>query len=268
MALADTLIPEKPQTASVSLGVEFASGSYGTDTTARSVYVPLIATWSPSDRFDIGIELPFVYQSNTGTTTGVTYSSLGATPSRGGRGANRTAASQQATVSTVTGSSQSDVSGLGDIILRAGVVALFESDLVPQIRPSIMVKCPTADTADGLGSGEVDAGFGVEVTKWIGDLHITGEGFYTYQGKAEGMNLKNYFSYTAGVGYQLTKSLEPMLLIKGATAPSDASGNLLEARVRLIWSLTGSTSLDLYGSRGIVDSSPEYGGGIAVIYSF
>ncbi|MEI6214112.1 MAG: hypothetical protein WCP10_08395 [Desulfuromonadales bacterium] len=59
-----------------------------------------------------------------------------------------------------------------------------------------------------------------------------------------------------------------MLLVKGATAPSDYSSNLLEVRARLIWALTGSTSLDLYGSRGIADSSPEYGGGITIVYSF
>jgi len=42
--------PDKPQTASVSLGAEFASGTYGTDSTTRSVYVPLIATWSPNEQ--------------------------------------------------------------------------------------------------------------------------------------------------------------------------------------------------------------------------
>lgn len=34
------------------------SGKYGTDETTRSVYLPLIAIWSPNDRFDIGIEVP------------------------------------------------------------------------------------------------------------------------------------------------------------------------------------------------------------------
>ena len=122
--------------------------------------------------------------------------------------------------------------------------------------------------SEGLGTGEFDIGVGIEATKWFGNLHLTAEGFYTYQGKADGFGLKNYFSYTTGVGYQLTKKIQPMLLVKGATAPSTYSGNLLEVRARVIWALTGTTSLDLYGSRGIADSSPEYGGGLAVIYSF
>jgi hypothetical protein len=99
-------------------------------------------------------------------------------------------------------------------------------------------------------------------------MHLAGEGFYTYQGKVNGLGLKDYFSFTTLVGYQLTEKLQPMLLVKGATAPSSYSDGLLEARARVIWSLSGTTSLDLFVSHGIADSSPEYGGGLAAIYSF
>lgn len=270
MSCADTVsalstTPDKPQTASISLGAEFASGKYGTGSTTSSVYMPLIVTWSPSDRFDVGIELPFIYQSSSNVTTSLFSNSpqstaAAATVDKGGPGG--AAALQQ------NGGSSSSVSGLGDIIMRFGVIALPEGDKVPQIRPSLFVKFPTANTSDGLGTGEFDAGAGLEVTKWFGDLHLTAEGFYTYQGKADGFGLKNYFSYTGGIGYQLTEHIEPMAIVKGATAPSDYSSGLLEVRARIIWSLTDSMSLDLYGSRGIADSSPEYGGGIAAIYSF
>lgn len=261
--------PDKPQTASISLGAEFASGKYGTDSTTRSVYVPLIATWSPNERFDIGIEVPFIYQSSSNVTTSL-YSTSRSTATatataKGGPGGNSGAILGN---SSASGSSTSDVSGLGDIILRFGVIALFEGDKAPQLRPSLFVKFPTASTSDGLGTGEFDFGVGVDASKWYGDLHLIGEGFYTWQGRADGFGLKNYFSYTAGVGYQLTKSVEPMLLVKGATAPSSYSGDLLEARARVIWSLTDTTMLDLYGSLGIADSSPDYGGGLSVIYSF
>jgi len=258
--------PDKPQTASISLGAEFATGKYGTPTTTRSVYMPLNVVWSPDDRFDIGIEVPFIYQSSSNVTTSL-YStnqstSAATTTAKGGPGGN------SAALTGSSSSSVSSVSGLGDIIMRLGVVALSEGDRVPRLRPSLFVKFPTADRSDGLGTGEFDAGAGIEATKWFGDLHLIGEALYTWQGKADGFGLKNYFSYTAGAGYQLTKSLEAMLVVKGATAPSSYSGSLLEARAKVLWSLTDTTSLDLYGSRGIADSSPDYGGGLSVIYSF
>ncbi|MBC8018441.1 MAG: transporter [Verrucomicrobia bacterium] len=271
--LALSTTPDKPQTASISLGAEFASGKYGTDSTTRSVYMPLIATWSPNERFDIGIEVPFIYQSSSNVTTSLFSTSQSTatakTTNKGGPGGNSgTFLQQQAGNSMASGSSSSEVSGLGDIILRFGVIALFEGTNVPQLRPSLFIKCPTSNASDGLGTGEFDFGVGVDASKWYGNLHLIGEGFYTYQGKVDEFGLKNYFSYTAGVGYQLTKSVEPMFIVKGATAPSSYSGALLEARARVIWSLTDTTALDLYGSRGIADSSPEYGGGIAVLYSF
>lgn len=259
-------IPDKPQTASVSFGAEIYSGKYGTDTTTRSVYLPLIATWSPNDRFDIGLEVPFIYQSNDNVTTNLYQTSRqGTSVAKGGPGGAVTTQQQQG--SGGAGSSSS-VSGLGDIILRLGGIALFEGKNLPQIRPSLFIKLPTANSNDGLGTGKFDVGAGVDLTKWFNGVHLLGEGKYIWQGRADGFALNNYFSYSGGIGYQLTEKFEPMVIIKGATAPSDYSSELLEVQLRAIWALSGSTALDFFGSRGIADSSPDYGGGIAVIYSF
>jgi hypothetical protein len=165
-------------------------------------------------------------------------------------------------------SSGSSVSGIGDIILKFGVIALFEENNLPLIRPSVFVKFPTANSSDGLGTGQLDAGIGVEGSKWFGDTHLLGEIFYTYQGDAEGFELQDYLSFTLGAGYQLTAQFKPMLQFKGATAPSKYSDPLLEMRARGVWFITGTTALDLYVSRGLSDSSPDYGAGISVIYSF
>jgi Putative MetA-pathway of phenol degradation len=272
--LAASEAPEKPQTATISLGAEFASGKYGTDSTTRSFYMPLIMTWFPTNRIDVGIEIPFIYQSSSNVTTDLyrnnqTVTAIETVARGGPGGSGGTIMQQQSGSSTVTsGTSDSAVSGIGDIILRLGVIALFEDKLLPQIRPSLFVKVPTANSSDGLGTGEYDAGIGVEASKWFGDAHLLGEAFYTWQGKATGFGLKNYVSYTVGAGYQLTDNVKPMLMIKGASAPSTYSDYLLETRAKVIWSVTNTTSVDLFVSHGISDSSPDYGGGLAIIYSF
>ncbi|MEI6705463.1 MAG: transporter, partial [Deltaproteobacteria bacterium] len=149
-----------------------------------------------------------------------------------------------------------------------GYILLLDASTMPQIRTSLFIKTPTASVSDGLGTGEFDFGGGFDLSKWFGDLHLAGEVLYNYQGRVSGFDLNNYVSYSGMVGYQITESIRPMLVLKGATAPSAYSEDLLEARARVIWSLTDKTSLDMYGSRGITDSSPDYGGGISVIYSF
>lgn len=270
-AAALSSLADKPHSGSVSIGAEYASGSYGTETTTRSVYLPLIATWLITDRFDAGIEVPFLYQNNSNVTTRL-YRNEQATMAakstgRGGPGGTGGPGGQPGTASPA-GDSTAAVSGLGDIILRLGVIALFESDTAPQLRPSLLVKFPTAKTANGLGTGEFDFGVGVDASKWLGKLHIFGEGSYVWQGKADGFGLKDYCGLTTGIGYQISEKVEPMLLLKGATAPSTYSGDLLEARARLLWKLADSTSLDLFIARGITDSSPDYNGAVAVVYSF
>jgi hypothetical protein len=282
---ATEVLPHKQSDFSISLGAEFASGDYGTNTTTESVYMPLILTWFPTERIDIGVEVPYIYQNNANVTTSL-YQNNQTTPIAknvtkfggpgGGPGGGPAVTKlggpgggpAVGKTASAAGSSGSSVAGLGDIILRLGVIALFEGDKVPQLRPSLFVKLPTASTSDGLGTGEFDAGGGLEATKWFGNVILTGEALYNYQGRVDGFGLKNYLSYTAGLGYQVTDSVRPMLLLKGATAPSSFSGDLLEARLQLLWDMTQTTALDMFVSHGITDSSPEYGAGIATVYTF
>lgn len=283
LILICTLLTLKPadaagdRSASISLGMEYSSGTYGTPTETRSIYAPLTASWFPGERYDISVEIPFVYQNNSNVTTDLFRSSQQPSPSaktvpRGGPGGSRGTILQSASGgsggTTSANATSSSVSGLGDILVRLGAIGVHESERLPQIRPHIFVKFPTASSSDGLGTGKYDAGGGIELTKWFGDLHTTGECIFNYQGKAPGFGLKNYVSYTAGIGYQITDSLEPMLAVKGATPPSDYSTELMELRARIIWDVSSSTSLDLYGAYGIADSSPDYGSGLSVVFYF
>jgi hypothetical protein len=152
--------------------------------------------------------------------------------------------------------------------VRAGFIPFIENDSLPQLRTSVFVKTPTASVTDGLGTGEFDFGGGFDLSKWFGNLHLASELLYTRQGNVDGFGLKNYLSYNGTIGYQLTGTLQPMLVVKGATAPSDYSDDLLEVRARLLWNFVSTVTLDLFVARGISTSSPDYGAGIALIYSF
>lgn len=260
---------DPPQRAAVSLGAEFFSGDYGTDNTIRSLYLPLVVTWLPTERLNLGIEIPFIYQSSSAVTTGLYRSgTMMVQATEGDSGGNGNIGGNTLQQPRDSTSSTSSVSGLGDIILRLGVIAHFEDEKTPQLRPSLFLKCPTAKVSDNLGTGEYDFGAGLEASKWIGNLYLNGEGFYVWQGKAEGFGLKDYLSLSGSVGYLLTANLEPMLIIKKESAPSIYSGDLLEVRARLLFLLSEKTSLDLFLSKGLSTSSPDYGGGLTVSYSF
>ncbi|MDD2364787.1 MAG: transporter [Desulfuromonadaceae bacterium] len=282
-------LSEKPPVASISIGGDFSSGNYNSDNTTRRTYIPLIINWYPEERIDLSVELPFISQTSsyTLTPTDVTADTTAKKSVARGPGSGAlihtalptntvtSGALQSNTSSTGTSTPyaasynrSSSVSGLGDIILRAGYIIAFEDGFLPQLRTSIFIKTPTASVSDGLGTGKLDFGGGFDLSKWIGSVRFAGEALYNYQGKVDGWGLKNYINYSGTLGYQLTDEIQPMLVINGATSPSIYDDDLLEARARLFWSVTTATALDLYVSRGISKSSPDYAGGIAVIYSF
>jgi len=253
-AFAADSLPDSPVSALVSFGAEFSTGGQGSGSETQSIYVPLIFTWFPTERTDMGIEVPYLSQGGTNPAPHLYQNSRNAASTmmtrQGGAGG-----------STVT-------TGLGDIIARFGILSMFETERLPQLREALYVKFPTASKADGLGTGEVDAGVGIDAVKWFGDLQFIGDLFYNYQGKAEDFGLTDYLSSTAGLGWQVSSSLRPMLLVKGATSLSRDSGALLEARMRLLWTLSAATSLDLFYSRGIAANSPDWGGGLAIIHFY
>ncbi|HIJ87934.1 MAG TPA: hypothetical protein HPP97_09680 [Desulfuromonadales bacterium] len=252
--------PAKSETtpvASISIGSEYSIGNYNSNSTTRFIYTPLIISWYPGVRLDFSVELPYIYQSITSPASI--------------QNSNSPVTSSNVTTDTSISESSGNkfaVSGFGDIILRGGYILSFEKGFMPQVRGSLLLKTPTASVSEGLGTGKCDFGGGLDLSKWFGNLHLGGDAIYTYQGKMTDAGLKNYVSYSATVGYQITDNIHPMLIIKGATAPSVYYDEIVEARGRVLWTLTSATYLDLFASRGISNNSPDYGSGISVIYSY
>jgi hypothetical protein len=75
-------------------------------------------------------------------------------------------------------------------------------------------------------------------------------------------------AYNAGVGYQVTESVRPILLIKGTSPPADGTSSLLEVRLKLKYQATKHTGIDGYVAKGITTNSPDYGTGLSVYYDF
>ena len=275
MALGATLVSIFPVQAveypySISQGLEFSSGKYGTDTRTDTIYVHFIAVVSPTDRLGLSLEIPFVYQSNGNVVTSIARGGMQGSkammlPTSGMMGSSSGASSGMTSSSANTNQSQS---GLGDITLRAGYVLVPEKDSMPQVRPTAFVKFPAADKNRSLGTGEFDEGFAVEISKWFGDWNPFAEAGYTIQGKSAQLPLNNYVTYNTGVGYQVAENFRPILLLKGATSPADGASGLLEVRLKLKYQATNHTGIDGYAAKGLTTNSPDYGTGLAVYYDF
>ncbi len=250
---------------STGLGVEFATGDYGTGLTTDSVTVPLTIDVYPTKRLEFELVVPYLYQSNGSTTFagGVRFGRNGAGGGFLGNGANGNGAGG----STVIDTSRSE-SGLGNISLKSGYVILEEGDVVPQLKPIVYVEFPTADKNKGLGTGEFVTGLGLTVNKWIGTWQPYFEGIYNFQGSSDLYALKDFFSYEAGLNWQMSNRLLSTVALLGATTPVEGASGLLEARLKLAYRLTAKSHIEGYLAAGLTNGSPDFGTGVAVFYTF
>lgn len=250
---------------SVGLGVEYATGAYGSGVTTDSVTVPLTIDWYPLQRLEFKVEVPFIYQSNSTTTSaaGVRFR-RGKAAGGHGAGGNSTGGP-----STTSGhDTDRSVSGPGNVSLKAGYIVREEDKNLPRIMPKLFVEFPTADKDKGLGTGEFITGLGLEMDKWFGGWHAYLDGTYNFQGRSHEYDLKDFFSYEGGIGYQVTDRLLATLLMQGATELTDLSPGLLETRLKLAYRLTGRTGIQGFLAAGLTSGSPDFGAGVSMSYDF
>jgi Putative MetA-pathway of phenol degradation len=267
---------------SLGLGFDYETGDYGSD--SDFISVPLYLDIYPTERFDLELIVPYVYQrlEDDGVTTvwyrtqgGYVGSEVrtqgngqnGATANGNGNNGNNSD-SLTDTSETVTTGRHTSESGLGDISLTAGYVLVEESQTTPQVRPTLYLKFPTADEDKGLGSGEFDFGPGLTLYKWLDDWHFFAEGLYVFQGDSGLYETKDYFSYNAGVGHQFSENLYGAVQVRGATAPAEGAEQSLEGRFKVVWRMASDISLEGYVGTGLSGASADFSSSLAVFFDF
>jgi hypothetical protein len=243
--------------AAVGAGFELSHGDYGVNADATIVTLPVSVFLYPVDRMDITLEVPLVYLSSR-SDSGVVVTGSGGVGR--GRGANKP--------STATGATTVHHSGVGDVNMTAGWTLLQDGEGALKVRPTFYLKIPTGDLDRGLGTGTVEAGPGFSVSKWLGNVQLFGEGAYIFQNSKLDYPGRNYVSYLGGAGIQATDRLFVSLRAEGSSARSDGAEDQAEGRLTLNFMHSRRISWEIYGSAGFTDASPDFGGGVMMIYQF
>lgn len=213
-----TVVAGKDLPLAMGLGFDYASGDYGTGVSSDSSSVSLAVDYFPTDRLSFELIIPYLWLSSSATLTsggarfpvadagtghghggsggpGMGSASLGnpgppdwAGPGPGGSVTASTTAATEPEISQAQ-------SGLGDVVLNTGYVLIKEGKKTPQLRPTLYVKFPTADEEKNLGTGELDLGVGLEMSKWIERWYLYGFGSYVSQGANEIFHLKDFLTY-------------------------------------------------------------------------
>lgn len=244
--------------AAVGLGFEVSRGDYGVGADATLVTMPLSILLYPVNKLDITLEVPLLYlSSRSDSGVVVTHS--------GGAGRGRTVNSSR---TTVTGSTKVQESGVGDINMTAGWTLSIDGEGIPKIRPTVYAKVPSGDLDRGLGTGTMEVGPGLSVSKWLDNVQLFGEGAYIFQNSKSDYQGRNYISYLGGVGIQATERLFVSALAKGSSPRSEGAEAQAEGRLKVNYMHSRRLSLEIYGLTGFTDASPDFGGGMMLVYQF
>lgn len=149
----------------------YSSGNFGTNSTSEFFYGP----WSIRRYFkdgDVSLVIPFVVATTDGQSTFVDGRVQRVDKSVKDTVDNIEECKGKGKGSCLTGRGEGQnvtTAGLGDIVLRGRYYVFEEQRYLPLVAVTARMKLPTANASQGLGTGAFDHGYGVEISKLIGE---------------------------------------------------------------------------------------------------
>ncbi len=191
------------------------------------------------ERFDLSITLPYIFRSGNTAISVVNG------------WAYRTGAR--------TGLRGSD-NGFGDMVLGGNLYLLDEGNGAPiGLSFSGNVKAPLAPKSKGLGTGRFDEGIWVRLDKNLGESWAASAGAgYTFIGRIPEANLKDMFSFDAGLLRKFTQRLTGSVSYEENTPLLAGTGNFRGLTLGLNFRATGKDSVFLGGTVETA-ANPDYG---------
>ncbi|MBX3319875.1 MAG: transporter [Nitrospira sp.] len=261
----------------IGINPSYSSGNFGTTTTNEFVYVPLSIRRYFRDG-DVSLVIPFVSVTSNGTATLVGGQPIQTLPGRclkkGGTEIDTDKPECLALLNAgqgVAGQTAQKVtnSGLGDIILRGRYYLVEERDYVPLIAITGRLKIPTASEGKGLGTGALDHGYGIEISKLIGEKWLAFlDGGYNFIGNPDGVELQNQYWYDVGAGYYFTKNLLASVYFEEYRALVPGLVNIrdfffaMNYKASAAWRFNGGVAV------GVSNGAPDYVVSIGTSYRF
>jgi hypothetical protein len=240
--LAVATTQAQPYPWQVSSSIYKSSGDYGTEEDTDLLYVPVTVRRYLA-RGDVSVTVPYVEIDSSGGQT-----VIGGTVVEGEGGSG---------------------TGLGDVVLKGSYGAIQNYDHEFFLDVVGRLKLPTADESEGLGTGEADAGAGVELSKRIGTRYVGfGGASYTVIGDPPDTDYDNRVAYDVGLGYQFSPVLTCSVFYEVRTAVSEDSEDdhtvSFYANGRLSDSTRAFAGLDV----GLTDGAADYGYSVGGSYRF
>jgi hypothetical protein len=211
----------------VELNGGYLNGDFGTTTTAEMVDFSLGISYE-TDRYDVGVSIPYVSIDET---------------------------------------SGYSASGLGDILLRSSVALISEDTSVANFRIGALLKTPTADTANELGTGEFDVAGFLGVSRHFSGVLVNVVAGYLKAGDSDTVNYDDVIYIGIGAARMWNRTGAFVSLDQQSAPVSDADF-AQSASLGLRQILAKNWIGGINASLGLSTSAPDYGAGVSLSHGF
>jgi hypothetical protein len=261
----------------------YATGNFGTSSTSSFLYAPLSMRRLFKDG-DMTVIVPFVTSTTDGRTTivggsatRVDDSSKSGSSGSGsdddggcsGKGQSGSGKDRVCGLTTRGPGQKVTTSGLGDVIIKGRYYVAEEGDVMPLIALTARVKLPTANEQLGLGTGALDYGFGVELSKMFGENWI---GFldagYNIIGDPDGLPFQNQHWYDVGAGYFVTKDFLVSAYFEEYRAIVPGFVNARDVFFATNYTVSSAWRLNSGVTVGVSNGAPDYAFSVGASYRF
>ncbi len=222
----------------------FFTGTFGTKTRTNITYIPNYIRYKINN-VSFKLTIPYIIvQSNGAVLSGGTVIGTG-------KGASKTK------------------SGMGDVWLEGKYTLHHVLGTSFSLVPYSKIKFGTASRAKGLGTGKNDYEFGVGIrtrfaSRWFPFARVG----YRFIGQPDGRVLDDILTYRGGVSYAMNRTNVLTVLFSGRqpSQPGFASAAAMIAAWN--YKVRARLGLQVFGSKGLSNGSPDYGVGSGLTYHF
>jgi hypothetical protein len=154
--------------------------------------------------------------------------------------------------------------GIGDVIARFTYTWFPEREYVPIIDVSTKLKIPTASKADGIGTGEVDVTFQLEMTETIGLVSVFGGGGY----RIKGGFYRDIWLASVGTSVRLARRVSVGVAYDFRQGSTSTAGDSHEVVPFASIRLNPHFRFGPYIIAGLSENSPDWGTGATFTVDF
>lgn len=233
LALLMAAVPARAESiTTITSGLDYSSGNYGTSDTTTILYVP-VTLKTQFDYSYIKLTLPYISVSSIG---GVVQ---GIGPIKKG------------------GTKVTTNSGLGDAVLSAGYTA-YETEQIA-LDAVANIKFGTADAAKNLGTGENDYSAQLDGFYTVNKLTWFATAGYKVVGVPPGASLHNIFYGSAGASRKFSDVASGGVMLNAAQSSSDVAPGPLDVTFFIVKKFNQTSKVQLGLLKGLSDASPDIG---------